>query len=101
MSEIIPFKFSFRRGLFASQALRGDVIPDTYIDGLNVWNGTPRPYTDRGPLNAGPPGSPRPMMLARTLVAGMTGGGSVIHGLNTDWYAGSGNAVLGAVVLGA
>jgi len=104
MSEplIIPVQFDFSRGFFPSQPLRGPgVIPSTYIDGQNIWNGTPRPYTDRGTLNSGASGSPRPLMLARTLVAGMTGGGSVIHGLNTDWYAGSGNAVLGGVVLGA
>lgn len=104
MSEpsIIPTEFNYSRGFFPSGPLRGpNVVRDTYIDGLGVWNGTPRPYTDRGPLSSGGSSSPRPMMLARTKVAGMTLGGSVIHGLNTDWYTGLGNGFLDNVLLGA
>lgn len=92
---------NFENGLFVSQPISGpSVVPNTYYDALNVWNHGRRVRSDRGTLSSGASASPRPVMLARGLIAGMTISGSFISWL-VDWYAGQGNGVIGAVVIGA
>lgn len=87
-------KFDFRNGFAPTQPQSGlHTIPDTYIEGLNTWLQGARVRSDRGTTSLGASGGPRPIMLARNLIVGMTGGGTVLNWL-ADWFVGQGNLVL-------
>lgn len=100
--EPSPFQhlFSFENGFFDSPAY-GEV-PATYRDALNLWLRGRRLVSDRGPASSGSSGGAFPLMVANGQVAGMSGGvGNVLYHLGIPWFAGSGNAMLDGVSIGA
>jgi hypothetical protein len=97
--------FRYTRGFAPSQARLGGV-PDSIIDGQNVWvhaNGFTR--SAKGPLLFGPSGSPRPAMNVGASgyggISGINAYGTLILYYNAKIFAGNGNAVLNGSIIGA